>query len=105
MACLKTNHDEDARDIASETFCRAFLKLGQHEFRRSESLHPWLYRIALNLIADRGRARSLSGMISLDSAVVEGACLLGEQLVDTNPGPEEMVEQKITQISFKKSKQ
>jgi RNA polymerase sigma-70 factor (ECF subfamily) len=38
---------EDARDIAQETFVRAFLNLHRYDLQRP--FEPWLYRIARNL--------------------------------------------------------
>ncbi|MCC6442603.1 MAG: sigma-70 family RNA polymerase sigma factor [Armatimonadetes bacterium] len=97
LTYLKTNHAEDAKDIASETFCRAFQNLDQYEFRRSESIYPWLHRIALNLVIDWGRAKPPAGMVSLDSETAEGTRLFWEQLADTGPGPQEIVEKKEVQ--------
>jgi len=97
LAYLKTNHAEDAKDIASETFCKAFQNLDQYEFRRSETIYPWLHRIALNLVIDWGRARPPSGMVSLDSETAEGTRLFLEQLADTGPSLQEIVERREVQ--------
>jgi len=88
------NRVEDAKDIASETFCRAFLCLKQYEFRQPNSIHPWLRRIALNLIADRARALPPGGIVSLDAEAEDGTYPLREHLADENPGPEDILERK-----------
>jgi RNA polymerase sigma-70 factor (ECF subfamily) len=94
LAYLKTGNAEDAQDIASETFCKALASLRQYEFRRCDSLYPWLHRIASNLIIDACRARPPGGIISLDAAVVDEVSSFLEQLPDTGPSPQELVERK-----------
>src|SRR5260221_9582684 len=71
LALLKTNNADDAADIASETFCRALEHLPNYEFRRCDSLYPWLHRIASNLIIDAARARPAGGEVSLDAAIAD----------------------------------
>lgn len=44
---------EEAEDIVQEAFLQALIKLSS--FRRDSSFYTWLYRIALNLSANRGR--------------------------------------------------
>ena len=46
---------EDARDIAQETFVRAYLYLDKYDFRRP--FEPWLYRIARNLAYNHLKAK------------------------------------------------
>jgi RNA polymerase sigma-70 factor (ECF subfamily) len=49
------NH-ADASDLAQETFIRAFR--GLHGFKGNASLATWLYRIAVNVCLNKGKARS-----------------------------------------------
>lgn len=49
---------EEARDLAQETFIRAFRSLGQ--FDQSRKFSSWLFRIANNLCIDHYRRRKLS---------------------------------------------
>jgi len=49
---------EEARDLAQETFIRAFRSLGQ--FDQSRKFSSWLFRIANNLCIDYYRRRKLS---------------------------------------------
>jgi len=49
------NH-QDADDVAQETFLRAFRAL--RGFRGDSALRTWLFRIALNLSVNAGRART-----------------------------------------------
>lgn len=55
---------EDARDIAQETFVRAYLYLDKYDFRRP--FEPWLYRIARNLAYNHLKARSRRAEGSLE---------------------------------------
>ncbi len=61
--CLrKTGHPQNAQDIASESFYKAFKKL--HSFNwRGFSFGAWLYKIASNEIANLGRRKNF---LSLD---------------------------------------
>jgi len=99
LALLKTNHPDDAADIASETFCRALEALNQrpYEFRRCDSLYPWLHRIASNLIIDRARSRPPGGEVSLDASIADEVGSFLECLPDTGPSPQELVERKEVQ--------
>jgi RNA polymerase sigma-70 factor (ECF subfamily) len=97
LALLKTNHPDDAADIASETFCRALEHLPSYEFRRCDSLYPWLHRIASNLIIDAARARPPGGEVSLDASTVDEVGSFLECLPDTSPSPQELVERKEVQ--------
>jgi RNA polymerase sigma-70 factor, ECF subfamily len=99
LALLKTNNADDAADIASETFCKALDHLNKqpYEFRRSDSLYPWLHRIASNLIIDRARARPAGIEVSLDAATADDVGSFLECLPDTSPTPQELVERKEVQ--------
>src|SRR5947209_16543314 len=97
LALLKTNHPDDAADIASDTFCKALEHLPSYEFRRCDSLYPWLHRIAGNLIIDAARARPPGGEVSLDASTAEEVGSFLECLPDTGPSPQELVERKEVQ--------
>jgi RNA polymerase sigma-70 factor (ECF subfamily) len=71
---LMGNYD-DAKDLAQETFIRAFQKLSQYEKRAKFS--TWLYRITVNLALDTHRKRRRNRMEFLDTGddnVVPGYC-------------------------------
>ena len=89
LAYLKTNHAQDAEDIASETFVRALAALPRFRLRDdTRSLYPWLHRIALNLIADSARQRPPSGIVSLDAPTIAGVrALLDTQQADPDFSP------------------
>lgn len=54
LAYLLLQNEADARDVAQETFIRAYLKLEQ--FDNGRSLRPWLLRITTNLAHNRRRS-------------------------------------------------
>jgi len=94
LAYLKTNHAQDAEDIASETFVRALAALPRFRLRPgTRSLYPWLHRIALNLIADSARQRPPSGVVSLDAPTIAGVrALLDTQAADPEGEPSAVAE-------------
>lgn len=53
--CRKDFHCVD--DLVQETFLRAYLSLAS--FRQESKFSTWLYRIALNLVTDKFRRKSL----------------------------------------------
>ncbi len=54
---------EDARDVAQETFARAFLNLDRYDERRP--FEPWLYRIGRNLAYNHieAKGRRIEGRV------------------------------------------
>jgi len=55
---------EEARDVAQESFLRAYRALGRFDF--AMSFYTWLYRIVINLCIDRMRKRSRLKSVSID---------------------------------------
>ncbi len=94
FAYLRTHNAEEAADIASETFCRALQRLGAYEFRRTDSLYPWLHQIASNLMIDQARKRPEGGILSLDAQLAEDVESFLNCLPDEGPSAHELLEQK-----------
>ena len=92
LAYMQTNNADDGEDIASETFCRAFQRLGQVSFERGDSLYPWLHRIATNLCIDLCRNRSAHQMVSLDAESASGLRSLIDTLDSEKPSPFELLQ-------------
>jgi RNA polymerase sigma-70 factor (ECF subfamily) len=57
-------HSDDARDIVQETFARAYQ--GGRAYESEAYARNWLYKVASNLIHDRGRHRRRHVRLSLD---------------------------------------
>ncbi|MCH8912834.1 MAG: sigma-70 family RNA polymerase sigma factor [Planctomycetes bacterium] len=79
--CLRTvGHAEDARDLAQETFLKAFDAISR--FEHKSSFYTWLFRIAVNLsISSRRRDRKIK-MLSLSGG--DGEPGLESRLADTD---------------------
>ena len=56
-----------AEEILQDTFLRAFKHI--HNVREGVSLAPWLYRIAVNLAYDYGKAHSRNWQVALDGII------------------------------------
>lgn len=97
FAYLRTHNVEDATDIASETFCRALQRIGGYEFRRSDSLYPWLHQIASNLVIDRHRAQPAGRELSLDAQLAEDVESFLNCLPDDSPSAYELLARKEVQ--------
>lgn len=82
-----TGSQEDAEDLAQETFLRAYAKLDT--FDLSLRFSPWLYRIAQNAAIDMMRKRR--PMIQLDYFPSEDDGPGEWQIASTDPGPDEQV--------------
>jgi len=66
------NHQEDALEVAQETFFRAYKKI--KGFRGGSGFYTWLYRISVNLAIDFQRRQKRSPMEfreTLDDAIDE----------------------------------
>lgn len=74
--------DDEARDVAQETFLKAYR--GLSGFKREARFSSWLYQIATNLCRDRLRRRKTRPQVSLE-AIEES----GPVIVETRPGAHE----------------
>jgi len=71
LAYRLTGSYEDARDLAQETFLRAYGNLGR--FDRKKKFFTWLYTIALNLIRNHRKKNSCLSRHGLDGETVSAA--------------------------------
>lgn len=92
FAFLRLGNAEDAADVAANTFCSALRKLHTFQFRRTESIYPWLHRIASNLVVDVVRAQPAGGTLSLDAHAGDDLDSFLEYLPADGPSPQELVE-------------
>jgi len=83
LAYRVIGRDEDARDVAQETFLRAFRALPG--FKGQAKFSSWLYRIALNLCRDWIRRKKRTPLVEMPEGV-DVAELAAEQ------GPTESIE-------------
>ena len=86
-----TGDAEEARDLAQETFLRAFQAI--EKFRGDADLKTWLYRIAINQARNRWRwwrRRRRDATVSLDATVGEREQTIAMHLEDASASdPEE----------------
>lgn len=80
--CRMLNNEDDANDLAQETFVRVFR--ARETFRPTEKFSAWLFTIAANLARNQIRWRSRHPNVSLDAET--GAA--EQSLASTLPSPE-----------------
>jgi len=76
-------NEEDAADLAQETFTRVYQNRAKFDPRQKFS--TWLYAIASNLVRDRYRWRKRHPQVSLDAANEATGTVLGDSLPDPAP--------------------
>jgi len=85
--CRMLGNEEDANDLAQETFVRVFKSAGQ--FRADQKFSTWLFTIAANLARNHFRWRSRHPNISLDAENPETEQSIGATLPANAPSPNE----------------
>lgn len=63
-------NEEDAWDLAQETFVRAWRNINR--FRGQSSFFTWIYRIAMNVTIDRLRRKKVEGAVEFDDTIGMG---------------------------------
>ena len=85
--CRMLGNEEDANDLAQETFVRVFKSAGQ--FRADQKFSTWLFTIAANLARNHFRWRSRHPNISLEAENPETEQPIGATLPANAPSPNE----------------
>jgi RNA polymerase sigma-70 factor (ECF subfamily) len=85
--CRMVGNEDDANDLAQETFVRVFKSRGS--FRTNEKFSTWLFTIAANLARNHFRWRSRHPAISLEAENPETEQTLGSTLPSDAPTPNE----------------
>ncbi|MGI6669596.1 MAG: RNA polymerase sigma factor [Acetivibrionales bacterium] len=83
------NYD-DAADLAQEALIRIFKSIGG--FKEQSSFSTWIYRITTNVCLDEIRRRKNKKEYSLDEEVQVDDGHLKRQVVNEDPGPDEVFE-------------
>jgi len=83
--CRMTGNEDDANDLAQETFVRVFKSC--KNFRSSEKFSTWLFTIAANLARNHFRWRSRHPNVSMDAENSETSQTLGSTLPANSPAP------------------
>ena len=85
--CRMLGNEEDANDLAQETFVRVFKSADQ--FCADQKFSTWLFTIAANLARNHFRWRSRHPNISLDAENPETEQSIGATLPANAPSPNE----------------
>jgi RNA polymerase sigma-70 factor (ECF subfamily) len=85
--CRMTGNEEDANDLAQETFVRVFKSC--KSFRSNEKFSSWLFTIAANLARNHFRWHARHPNISLEAETGESEQTLGGTLPANSPPPNE----------------
>jgi RNA polymerase sigma-70 factor (ECF subfamily) len=85
--CRMVSNEDDANDLAQETFVRVFKTA--KSFRANEKFSTWLFTIAANLARNHFRWRSRHPNVSLDAENAETEQTLGSTLPANSPTPQE----------------
>src|SRR3974390_2629686 len=76
--CRMVGNEDDANDLAQETFVRVFKS--RDSFRTNEKFSTWLYTIAANLARNHFRWRSRHPAISIETEAGDSEQTLGGTL-------------------------
>jgi len=85
--CRMVGNEDDANDLAQETFARVFR--ARANFRLNEKFSTWLYTIAANLARNHFRWRARHPNISLESTTDDPEQSLENILPAKEPAPSE----------------
>ena len=85
--CRMVGNEDDANDLAQETFARVFR--ARASFRTSEKFSTWLFTIAANLARNHFRWRARHPNVSLEAETGETEQTLGSTLPANDPAPNE----------------
>jgi RNA polymerase sigma-70 factor (ECF subfamily) len=85
--CRLTGNEEDANDLAQETFVRVFKSC--RSYRPGQKFSAWLFTIAANLARNHFRWRARHPQLSLEAEHSETRQTLGSTLPSSSPAPSE----------------
>jgi RNA polymerase sigma-70 factor (ECF subfamily) len=85
--CRMLNNEDDANDLAQETFVRVFR--AKDSYRPEQRFSTWLFTIAGNLARNQIRWRTRHPNVSLNAESDQTDHTLGDTLVSDGPTPKE----------------
>ena len=90
--------EEEALDLAQETFVRVYLN--REKFNPKHRFSSWMYAIGTNLARDRMRWLARHRKVSVDAPVGNGEATFGDSLKENRLPPNESLErdEQITQV-------
>ena len=98
--CRRVGNEDDANDLAQETFVRVFKSC--HSFRSGEKFSTWLFTIAANLARNHFRWRARHPNFSLEAGNSETEQSLAGTLPSNSPAPNEeaLAEERAKAVRF-----
>lgn len=85
--CRMLNNEDDANDLAQETFVRVFR--AKDSYKPEQRFSTWLFTIAANLARNQIRWRTRHPNVSLNAELDQTKHTLGDTLVSDGPTPKE----------------
>lgn len=85
--CRRLGNEDDANDLAQETFVRVFR--AKASYRLEQRFSTWLFTIAANLARNHIRWRTRHPNVSLDAEADQSEKTLADTLVSTGASPNE----------------
>lgn len=85
--CRMLNNEDDANDLAQETFVRVFR--AKESYRPDQRFSTWLFTIAANLARNQIRWRTRHPNVSLNAESAQTEHTLGDTLLSDGPTPKE----------------
>ncbi len=89
LLCRMLNNEDDANDLAQETFVRVFQS--RASFDANKKFSAWLFTIAANLARNQIRWRTRHPNVSLDAESDSTKQSIAEKLPAATPTPKEQV--------------
>ena len=98
--CSMVGNEDDANDLAQETFVRVFKS--RDSYRAEQRFSTWLFTIAANLARNHFRWRSRHPNVSLEAENAETEQSLGSTLPANSPTPNEsaLAEERAAAVRF-----
>lgn len=85
-----TGSQNDADDLLQELFVKLLKSIKY--YKHDDRFEPWLFRIAANMVRDRGRKRQRSKIVPLENSS-ENQVNLAETLQSNEPLPDKSIQQ------------
>lgn len=90
FAYRMTQNYDDANDVASEAFIKAFQAIDR--FRGDSNFTTWIFRIVTNTYLDKRKRRKSHADYSLDEYIELEESAVARQIQDPSAGPSDLVE-------------
>lgn len=90
FAYRMTQNYDDANDVASEAFIKAFQAIGK--FRGDSNFTTWMFRIVTNTYLDKRKRLKGHMDVPIDEYIELEESSVARQIQDPSPGPSDLIE-------------